>query len=57
MGENTLKLLIVGAGITGSVIAFELKRLFAEAFLAGKMSVSIWDKARGPGMSHPFLTI
>ncbi|GAU98935.1 hypothetical protein RvY_10007 [Ramazzottius varieornatus] len=41
------RLLIVGAGITGSSLAFELCQTFGKAIISKQ--VVVWDKSRGPG--------
>ena len=41
---KVLKVLIIGAGTTGSLIACLLKRSFKE-----RISIEVWDKSRGIG--------
>lgn len=38
------RVLVVGAGLTGSLCAYLLRRE-----MAGKVHIVVWDKARGPG--------
>lgn len=38
------RVLVVGAGLTGSLCAYLLRRE-----MAGKIHIVVWDKARGPG--------